>query len=86
MKKKEVTNADIVKAINIAVKGLATKQDLEDKIDGLAIATAKHFDRLDNRLNRHEGIFHTMNRRIEGVEEDVRSVKNSLSLVLSGRD
>ncbi len=116
MKKKEVTNADLAKAIarlatkdevaslaktmtGLATKGelakavLATKADIEKAVEVLAIGTAKGFAAMDQRfeglekgLNRHEGILHTMNRRIEGVEEDVRSVKNSLSLVLALHD
>ncbi len=82
MKKKVVTNADLAKAI----AKLGTKADIEKAVEVLAIGTAKGFAAMDERFSRHEGMLHTVNRRLDGLEEDVRSVKNSLSLVLSIRD
>lgn len=70
MKKKEITNADLAKSIE-GVRQSLTKE-IHTAIEGLAIATAKGFE-------RHEKILNTMNLRIDNIEDDIHDIKTTVS-------
>ena len=61
-------------------KTVGTKK--ETTLDQLAQMVAKGFDSIEKRLDNHESIFKTMNLRIDGLEGDVRDIKNSIGPVI----
>ncbi len=73
MKKKEVTNEEILQSV----------KTLTSTVDTLAQITVKGFESVNQKIDRHEAILNTVVRSIDGLSDDMKDVKNSISSVVT---
>jgi tetrahydromethanopterin S-methyltransferase subunit G len=67
--------------LNKALEKLATKEDLEKEIEGLARLVKENFDKVDERLDKVDERLENMSAQLDLIQLDIADIKQKLAIL-----